>query len=367
MKSRSDLLLLLASVLFSIALLESGLRIFTPYPVNLSSNRIAHPILGHVMDPAMDGIDGRGFRNPARDGVDVVTIGDSHTYGYNVSWEESWPVRFEKLSGKRVYNFGVGGYGVLQYHHLVGEAIELEPEAILIGLYPSNDLNVCRIGGLKHWRSQGDLLAGAEEACAGLEASERPQRPERRHRWLEFKSAIVSLARDLIASSEARMRLHGDYEEDYVRIESGSRKSLIKKKRIATHQKNMDVSRPEVEFGVQVLRRFLAAAKRRTDRHGIRLAVLLIPSRERMSFEFWDGSDDDVLPDYRSLVETEVALHARIEGMLEELEIDHIHAAPEVRGALESGAPVYPLEDDGHPLAPGYEAYARSALQLFAR
>jgi hypothetical protein len=96
--ARSNLLTLIISLLFSLAILEIGLRSFTPYPISRVSNRVEHEKLGYVMDPNMSEIDENGFRNKELTSIDIVALGDSHTYGFNVSSDNSWP----KLLGRKL-------------------------------------------------------------------------------------------------------------------------------------------------------------------------------------------------------------------------------------------------------------------------
>jgi hypothetical protein len=44
----------------------------------------------------------------------ILAVGDSFTFGDWVSDWETWPAQLEKLSGRRVINGGVGGYGIDQ-------------------------------------------------------------------------------------------------------------------------------------------------------------------------------------------------------------------------------------------------------------
>jgi len=50
------------------------------------------------------------------DGTDdpVLAVGDSYTFGDQVGDSETWPAQLEQLSGKRVVNGGVDGYGIDQ-------------------------------------------------------------------------------------------------------------------------------------------------------------------------------------------------------------------------------------------------------------
>ena len=62
-----------------------------------------------------EGIRSNG-RGESWDGTDnpILAVGDSYTFGDKVSDSETWPAQLEKLSGRRVINGGVDGYGVDQ-------------------------------------------------------------------------------------------------------------------------------------------------------------------------------------------------------------------------------------------------------------
>jgi hypothetical protein len=47
-------------------------------------------------------------------GNPILAVGDSYTFGDQVADTDTWPAQLEKLSGKRVINGGVDGYGVDQ-------------------------------------------------------------------------------------------------------------------------------------------------------------------------------------------------------------------------------------------------------------
>lgn len=44
----------------------------------------------------------------------ILAVGDSYTFGDEVSDWETWPAQLQKLSGRRVINGGVFGYGIDQ-------------------------------------------------------------------------------------------------------------------------------------------------------------------------------------------------------------------------------------------------------------
>src|SRR5438128_2007424 len=80
-------------------------------------------LLGHMPRPGASGIvsgapvtiDADGLRYsgknlPAGDGP-ILAVGDSYTWGEDVGDLEAWPAQLQRLSGRRVLNGGVTGYG----------------------------------------------------------------------------------------------------------------------------------------------------------------------------------------------------------------------------------------------------------------
>jgi hypothetical protein len=113
-------------------------------------------VLGMVPSTATKaGYDAWGFRNaqvPER--ADIVSIGDSHTYGNTVRMEDSWPIVLRCLTGCTTYNMGMGGYGPNQYCYLLKtKALSLKPKLIICGLWMGDDFeNAYQITcGLDYW------------------------------------------------------------------------------------------------------------------------------------------------------------------------------------------------------------------------
>jgi hypothetical protein len=160
----SNALLLAISLAISLGIAEMLLRCFTPFPIHSEfANRIPHAELGYVMDPRLKDIDEKGFRNQrAIADCDIVAVGDSHTYGYNVSREESWPDVLSTISGRPVYNFGIGGYGAGQYAYLIREATNMHARDIIIGFYLPNEISdYMHYKSTALWRRQLKTVAPA--------------------------------------------------------------------------------------------------------------------------------------------------------------------------------------------------------------
>jgi hypothetical protein len=93
-------------------------------------------------------INSLGFRdeefqaNGPHDGIRIICIGDSNTYGAAVSDEETWPRRLEETllsehgAATDVWNLGVSGYGIQQKLLLARRALrEFAPDLLIIELY----------------------------------------------------------------------------------------------------------------------------------------------------------------------------------------------------------------------------------------
>lgn len=87
--------------------------------------------------------DSRGFRNSVDfDRADVAMIGDSYVEGAYVSDEETAAVRLHELTGERVVNLGVSGYGPLQELKILERyALELHPRLIAWFFFEGNDFD----------------------------------------------------------------------------------------------------------------------------------------------------------------------------------------------------------------------------------
>ena len=187
-------ILLTVTFVIGLAFCEAALRYYTSFPIHApNGNRTFDDHLLYRMDTNLAGIDAAGFRNPesyVNDFPKIAAVGDSFTYGYNVSSEASWPRQFGGLIGERVYNFGIGGYSLLQYVELVRLAVGSGAKTIIVGLLPENDMSICEVARLTHWNEilasgggDGDLL---KNVCS---LSLRDQRPtcERIDRRSEIK------------------------------------------------------------------------------------------------------------------------------------------------------------------------------------
>ncbi|HKX39024.1 MAG TPA: GDSL-type esterase/lipase family protein [Burkholderiales bacterium] len=154
----------IALVLLALAAVEAYLRLTIPgssresiYEYTLSTKRYK------VMKPnAMVVAWGKelrtnelGFRDatprlaPKRPGeFRIVVLGDSFTVAAGVDYARIYTTLLEerlkeKHPGARVINLAVGGYNVVQYAAVLEEvALGLEPDMVVVALYPENDFSM---------------------------------------------------------------------------------------------------------------------------------------------------------------------------------------------------------------------------------
>src|SRR5215831_14690971 len=138
----ANVALFLISITVSVAAAELAARIFLDPVDYLKPTLVADDYLNHRVMAHTGGHDAWGFRNrKVPHSADIVCIGDSMTYGVAARARDSWPAALAKLRGDTTYNMALGGYGPIQYLHLLRtRAKELHPKIAIVGLYPGNDL-----------------------------------------------------------------------------------------------------------------------------------------------------------------------------------------------------------------------------------
>lgn len=372
---KNNLLTLTVSLIISLIVLEIGLRNFGPYP----SYRVDHEKLGYVMNPNVSEIDENGFRNKKLTSVDIVALGDSHTYGYNVSSDKSWPKLLGQKLKKNVYNFGVGGYGILQYQNLLSKAIELNPKVILLGLYLANDLNdICALV----WESKEIGSHFNSSVCyeikpdSALASYATKKTNISLGKWLKENSAVISVVlkyyhrfstpkRINIIGLNSTKKTEKSGGTNELVINDGKIKTMIDFRRIKLNKECMDMNSPHIQMAYEEFKKFFLEAKKKTELNNIHFGVLFLPSKARVFYEYLKQRDYCLSKDYEDLKNNEDKLKVMNSEFLKNIGILFIDVLPDMENALLKYGDIYPAWDDGHPLLFGYEVYAENAFNLY--
>lgn len=337
---------------------------FTHFPIhNRDANRKSHDILGYVVDPELAEIDTDGFRNPRQaEPVEWVAIGDSFTYGYGVSSAESWPAQLADRLDRPVYNYGVGGYGIVHYRWLFDLALELRPQAIVLALFLPNDLeDACKMARNAHSNSEFQkrgLDFSHCEAEAGNAARDRSNTVGRGgFRGWYLSTALGSAIQEVAIRPLQRYR----QPERFAPVHYGDHETILWSRRVQKHRRSTDVDREEIAIALKTLEGFLDEMRLAAQAASIRFGVLFIPSKENALFEQIDR-DEPRYPLFERTVQQERELTERLEKFLIERGVPHANALDCLQGNLFS--PLYPNDSDGHPRAAGYACYAETAAPL---
>jgi len=158
------ILLLSGAGLFALALTEGLLRLFSDrLPVEIqrviradpSNYGVVHSYIGYLHRPnntfvvsgkGFSGVhhtDGHGFRNPWPwpERAEIITLGDSVTFGQGVNDEQAWPaVLARAFPSSRIINLGLIGAGPQQYLRVYETfGLTLHPKVVLVGFFIGND------------------------------------------------------------------------------------------------------------------------------------------------------------------------------------------------------------------------------------
>ena len=363
---RLNILLLFFSLVISIGIFEGALRYFTVFPIHGQGNLQPHRLLGYTLSPHLSDVDGEGFRNPPNISTEIVAIGDSHTQGYNVVSQDSWPSKLSSKIHKPIYNFGVGGYGVLHYGVLLAN-LPPNTKEIILGLYLANDFYfsnentecITSLGKVSIERKFGVTVPFCEYKS----------NPTGIWTHLRGNSAIVSEIAYLIQDYQNKYILKKKKQEvppssqdDNISIDG----IPVSREAINRYNLSTDRTNSKTAEGVNY---FVALLKRFKELHSdIALKILIIPSKVSVlrSAEITcprTAPSGVVLHEIdlkRYVVETLVSAGFQVEDALNYVLKQYCGSSLEEREAF------YPPMNS-HPLAEGYEAYAQAAYVLYNR
>jgi len=165
---RGPVLLLLASTIFAVAVLEVFSRVADPIGISYYSE-MSRYILDRVPDPALKYRHRKNFESTyqgavmrfnevglrddpigpkAPDELRILALGDSQTLGWGLARESIWPVQLQNiLAGKlgrkvRVINTGCASYETRQeYRYLLSDGYAFQPDVIVL-MYMDNDIEI---------------------------------------------------------------------------------------------------------------------------------------------------------------------------------------------------------------------------------
>ncbi len=374
-----NLALLVTSIIFSLVLCEVGLRLFTPFPVTEESNKTDDPVLGYRLSTHLDDVDQHGFRNRPMETYDIAAIGDSFTYGSNVSSDQTWPALLGKMTGTEVYNFGVGSYGIFTYHAILKTLVKPDARGVIIGLFSANDLamrfSFCDINfnNDEFWRNEM-ILIGIKPPTVDIYNKSCKKKKIKsdfsiiRKRILEniaLKNAIdfliLKLIEERIPRSKYKNKKYYHFDDKAVYVDK-------EKSKINSIQSDLET--PEINFMYNIFVKLTGSWASWSRDNNIKLGILFIPSKERVVYEYFRRNNkiDTLDTNFTRDVEKQIQLENKLSELFDKHHIYYQFSLDNTVDAfiesLQKGEEFYPI-NDGHTFGKGYQAYARAAYELW--
>jgi hypothetical protein len=362
---------LVVSVGVSLLLAEFAARIFLNPSDYLGVGMVHDDVLGATPDPtAKAGFDAWGFRNPkVPETADIVAVGDSHTFGNTATMEQSWPYVLAKLTGRSVYNMGMGGYGPNQYFYLSEtKALKLKPRMIIWGLYMGDDFeNAYTITyGLDHWA----YLRSKPVEHVNFDIWEKPVAPSWHKEvrvWLSQHSVLYQ------ATFHAALggRLQGEAQiRNAANLYPGVASSLIvpDKNILETFRPRgmlgrLDQNSPAVLEGMRITFELMKQMNEICQQNHIQFMVVVIPIKEAVFADYLEHKPNLPLSDvFEKLLPNERMAREKTEKFLSDSNIPYVDAVTALKSAAQDELYARTAADV-HPGKNGYRVIAEAVSQ----
>lgn len=365
--------LVLIAITSSILFVEAGLRL-TRHPRDYLSPVVDNdPILGIRLRPGTGGHDAWGFRNPeVPESVDVVALGDSQTWGVAARWEEAWPTWFSRMTGKSVYNFGIGGYGPIEYLYLLDtKALGLRPKRVIVGLYFGNDFRdvYFSVSLRRHWAAYRTAsmppypdTPPPGTASSALPAPEQLGRLKRLRTWLRRNSMLFRIIEE--GPIGQRINAYGDRTEGLSRV--GCVVTLDEPFPTVLHPEyrfgGMDLGLPAVSEGLDITLGILDQMAMRVAQSGAEFLVVLLPTKVSVLMGGIEHPADECEQYAVDVIAAESILNERVRAHFDERGIAWVDPLEAMRAAA-LVEPIYLRSADSHPNGQGYRVIAEQIVE----
>jgi hypothetical protein len=321
--------------------------------------------LGYRITAGSAGHDKWGFRNPlVPPQADLITLGDSQTYGDGANHENSWPEILGHITGKSVYNLSLGGYGPTQYFYLLEHyALKLKPQQIIVGFYCGNDFinSYDMVYGNDYWKDLRNPLFNAEAALHD-KAKQTIAANQHGHLglwrdWLASHSMVyrfISIPVQTMSQASKKkttMDRHFTFVDDKVLNLHTGFKPLFR-----YHES--DVNDLRIQEGIRISFNLLNQMNDTCRSRGIKFSVVLVPTKEMVYARFIEHNkairNTDIIDE---VIASDRILRQKIMDFCRERGIPLADPLPRMEAAV-GKEPIYHNDFNDHPSADGYSIIA---------
>lgn len=312
------------------------------------------------------GFDRWGFRNAdVPETADIVAIGDSHTYGNTATMQDSWPSVVERLSGRRTYNMGLGGYGPNQYFHVLKtRALTLKPRLVIAGLYMGDDFENAYLitYGLEHWKA----LRALPPEKVDFDIWQAPAATSW-HKPIRVWLSRHSLIYQLVVHGPYMGRFQGEYQiRNASKLYPSATALFVPEKNIEEAflpegiLRRLNQNDETVREGMRITFSLLSQMNDLCRQHGIQFLVAVIPTKEMVFAEYLEGNTELPLSDViaRLLQHERLAREATF-GFLTASGLSYVDTLPALRNEVEHQLYARTAADM-HPNKNGYSVIGKA-------
>lgn len=271
-----------------------------------------------------------GFRNTVVPTVaDIVTIGDSMTYGNNAVMDQNWPSIMQRSLRRddiNIYNISTGGWAAVQYLDMFTNAVAFKPRVVVVAFYTGNDPmeSFVMVYGNEHWHDliPDSTLSKSDAPAVSLDM------PETETWDVQFQDGVRTVFTPLL-----RMTSNSEL--------------------------------PAVHAGYDIMKAVAIRMGNQAQHQGIQLVFTIIPTKELVYAEKVAGEGIVVQDDYTSLVDKERKNLANLAAALSAIpEVLYVDVLSPLQEAAMDPAALYPEDKNGHPVAAGYEVIGLSLIHI---
>lgn len=270
-----------------------------------------------------------GFRNAGVPvAADIVTIGDSMTYGNNAFLEQNWP-SFMAVNLQRddinVYNMSTGGWAAVQYLDMFRHALALQPRVVVVAFYTGNDPleSFQMVYGNEHWAAliPDPALSAGDVPAVSMESEADEQ-------WdVVFRDGV-----------------HAVFTPRY---------------RLASNDEH-----PAVAAGYAIMANVAARIGELAQLKGVKVIFTIIPTKELVYARKVAAEGLDAPAQYDRLVMLEQQRIDGLRGQLERLAgVRYVDTLAALQQAALGDINLYPEQGNGHPVSSGYEVIGKALVQ----
>ena len=390
---KTSIIYLITGILFFICIIELLLQILAlaipklnfilvsdlPYFEEIKDEKLG--IRGNLAYP---GHDKNGFRNnsiPLK--AYIICMGDSQTYGLNVSPDRAWPQQLEKMSGLKVYNMAFGGYSPAHSLILLNKAIELKPKLIIEAFYSGND--AFEAYELVYNRGELKFLINLDKkVIKEIMDTESKGRLEDKIQYnftkTFYRDKKGQIIKFLVKNSklysllQAIKRLSSNFLNNrwiYLRTKANKEFCQVfdsgKLKTVFTPRLRLcglDLSDPRIAEGHRICLEAIRLMNEQAKLRDINVIVLFIPTKEMAFEDAAKEKSSKIIKDYDSLIKNEKIFWKTTMNFLKKHKIDFIDSLPYLRDYIKNGDQPYKISQDGHPNKIGYYAIAEAVYAV---